>query len=116
AQQGTPPGDTPPPPSPSPIATPEPTQDADEDPVPTPRSSAEQHETPPGATLDPATVKKSEADQPKKRVKPWVWALVGIGAAVLVAGGVTAGVLLGTRSSGAPTGGTLGLIDGRGGP
>jgi len=66
--------------------------------------------TPPGALLSSdASVKKSPAE--RKKTKPWVWALVGVGAVVVVAG-VTVGVIFGTRSSG-PSGGSLGLIDGR---
>jgi tetratricopeptide (TPR) repeat protein len=63
-----------------------------------------------GATLaSDAEVKKAPPE--KKKSRAWVWALVGVGAAAVV-GGVTAGVILGTRAS-SPSGGSLGLIDGR---
>jgi tetratricopeptide (TPR) repeat protein len=60
-----------------------------------------------GATL---TVEK-KASPEKKKSRAWVWALVGVGAAVVV-GGVTAGVVLGLRSS-STSSGSLGTIDGR---
>ena len=47
---------------------------------------------------------------PKKR--RWVWAVVGVSVALVVAGAVTAGVVLGTRDS-ATSGGSLGTLDGR---
>jgi tetratricopeptide (TPR) repeat protein len=86
----------------------------DAPPKPVPRAIASDEEAPPpapssGATLpSDAEVKKSP---PEKKRRAWVWALVGVGAAAVV-GGVTAGVILGTRSA-SPRGGSLGLIDGR---
>ena len=72
--------------------------------------------TPPGADAPGAALGRettvAKAAPAKKKVKPWVWALVSVGV-IAVAGGVTVGVLLGTRSSSDPSGGSLGLVDGR---
>jgi tetratricopeptide (TPR) repeat protein len=61
-----------------------------------------------GATL---TVEQKAAPE-KKKSRAWVWALVGVGTAVVV-GGVTAGIVLGVRSSSSTGSGSLGTIDGR---
>jgi tetratricopeptide (TPR) repeat protein len=74
------------------------------EPMPAPNTTAEAN----GATL---TVEKKVRPE-KKKSRAWVWALVGVGSAVVV-GGVTAGVVLGVRNHGATSSGSLGTIDGR---
>jgi hypothetical protein len=72
---------------------------------PAPTPAARESAAPPGTSL------AVEATPTPKKKRTWVWAVVGVSAAVVV-GGVVAGVVLGVRAS-RPSGGSLGLIDGR---
>jgi iron complex outermembrane receptor protein len=58
----------------------------------------------------PQLVAQPPPPAPKKKLRPWVWAIVGVAAAGVAAAAVTVGVV---ESQSGPRAGSLGLIDGR---